>query len=313
MVSALNDVTTGMSGLSGAASEVGASAKSLSASATTLAASSRALSATLQSKPPPAIDTSGLDMLASAADSASSSLGSSFSGLEAMTGGLNPASEAIKSQTDVVGSIPTAEAAAFGAIILLFLLTLLPLRLCSAVHCVVSPAMSLCVVVIWIVCGVLMVVAVVAADLCTDFRGNVVSIVRADPGLASIAPSARFYLQCDTMPSLSTNGTFFGFANSSVAALNQSAASVAELDSIKQHPAVTPADDAQIDQVQADFAALVASAADVRTKLRCEALNGPLNGIIDPLCVTFLADGFVPYWALQLACAILLALVLIIK
>jgi hypothetical protein len=314
MGASLAEFGEGLRAIVTAADNVGAAANSVGAAAGTLASNAALLSQRLSTYPPPTIPTAGVDAIATAAAAASTDSGDSFSLLSTSATSLGEVDTLVSGQETIINTVPVAEAAVFGAFLLLFLVTLLPLGLCKCFHVILSPVMIVFVIVIWVVCGVLLLVALVAADICVDFDSTLLRIVaNGDAALALVGASATYYLTCDTNPAVSTNNTFVGFAQLANSSLAGIAGDVAQLEQLKQDPRLTPSDVGLIDTVQTDFAGVQTSASAVVTSLGCSALNTPLNQVIDAVCVSFVNDGFVPFWGIQAACAVLLAIILVLK
>lgn len=311
MGAALSELADGLAAIVTAADSVGVAAQGVTMSASTLGSSATQLSQRLAMVPLP---TAGVDAIAAAATAAGSDSGQSFSLLSSSSSALGDVDTIIMSQQSTINTVPMAQAAGFGSVLLLFLATLIPLNLCKCFHTIISPVMIIFVILIWVVCGVLLLVALVAADLCVDFDNTLLSILRAgDSSLALLTASAAYYLTCDINSGVSTNNTFVGFAQLANSSIGSVAGEINQLDQLKQDPRLTPEDFALIDSVKDDFARVQTSAGGVVTSLECSALNKPLNQVIDAVCGTFINDGFVPFWGIQAACAVLLAVILVLK
>lgn len=316
MATAVGSTGDGLAALADATSQVGTATLSFKASALGLQDTALRLAASLNSKPsaPAPIDTTKVEAVASAAASAAAAADQNAAILTAASDALRPASKTLKDSGGSAAGAPIGEAAALGALLLLFLLTLIPIRICSCVHCVMSPCMSLGMTIVWIVCGVLMAVALVSSDLCFDVRGNLVRLAKAGPSdLQAVVPSVEYYLGCEATPGLSTNGTFYGIAVEGRTQLNSSSSDVAALDQLKSDPRVNSTDDAMIDLLQANFDTLVVDATSVERSLSCSSISPPIGKVIDPTCRQFISEGFVPFWAMQVVAAVLLSIVLLFK
>lgn len=314
MAAAVGSAGDGIGALADATTAVGTATQSFETSALGLQYTALRLAASLESKPaaPAPIDTTQVEAVASAAASAASAASQNSAILTAASDALRPTGKTLREDGGSAGSAPIGEAAALGALLLLFLVTLLPMRICKCVHCVMSPCMSVCMALVWVVCGVLMAVALVSSDLCVDMRGNLVRLAKAGPAdLQAAVPSVEFYLRCEASPGLSTNGTFYGIAVEGRKQLNSSSSDVASLDQLKMDPRVNSTDDAMIDLLQANFDTLLVDAINVEKSLSCSAISEPIGKVIDPTCRQFISEGFLPFWAMQVTAAVLLSILLL--
>jgi hypothetical protein len=233
-------------------------------------------------------------------------------------------SEAAKAATDVdklagsqaayVGNSGLGIAVVNGSILIIFLLTLLPWSLCKCAHTCVSPLLLVLVLLIWVICGVLALLAVISSDLCFDFNTNMERVLTNNgPALKSTAPSVLYYLNCQDTPGYSFNGTSYAVATQALEQLNSSRSDIQALGAFRTHPQVTPAEALQIDSMLAAFDVAVVSTEAVASSLGCSGFGRVFATARTELCTNFVDKGFTMFWVMEAACAVCIALILVFK
>lgn len=236
-----------------------------------------------------------------------------FSGLDNVTAPLRDASSSLKGFEQYTSVIPVASAAVFGSVVLLLLITLIPLGFCKQAHYCMSTLVSIIFVLIWVVCGALLTAGALVSDICVDPNGIVVQAT-ANVGGELVGDTVRFYLTCDPTrgPSggVNASNTPLGLAQTGIAAIDALNSSFNELsNAAKDYPQASQA----VHYLSHNYTNLQKEVNDVVEVVGCASISSVWVGVINPICNTMVGEGIIVFWALLIAAAAILTIVLCIN
>jgi hypothetical protein len=274
----------------------------------------------------------------------SSSLSAALASARAVVGFVGASSQSLNTSTTVVARVakplseidngledpelsfyteygPLAATAAFATIVVILGISLLPFcECCKHIHRALTMVGVLFNLLLWILAGTLLVVAVIMSDVCVDApaASQTAAAVFETQSPPALQPSIQFYTSCAAATNTDPVGVnmtstplqqvrdaklALGMATPHMEAINRQVLNM-EFDS-------TPAIKSAAESLIVDFRSVTLATLALEGSLECDSVQPLYNAIVNGACDGFLDEGLVVFWAMEVAAASMMTLVLL--